>query len=151
MGILSDIALGNLGAIIGQAKISAAGNTNEQALKVPQLYPDWETLEEGTYLAAGDRVNDQGVLYRVLQGHRIQASWTPADAPSLFAKILIPDSEVIPEWEQPDSTNGYSKGAQVKHKGKTWESDVDNNVWEPGVVGTEALWHEVKEEEEKEE
>lgn len=40
MGILSDIALGNLGAIIGQAKISAAGNTDEQALKVPQLYPD---------------------------------------------------------------------------------------------------------------
>lgn len=145
MGILSDIALGNLGAIIGQAKISASGNTDEQALKVPQLYPDWETLEEGTYLATGDRVNDQGALYKVLQAHQVQASWTPADAHSLFAKVLIPDPDVIPEWEQPESTNPYSKGDRVTHNGKTWESDVDNNVWEPGAVGTEALWHEISE------
>ena len=146
MGILSDIDLGNLCAIIGQAKISASGNTDEQALKVPQLYPDWETLEEGTYLATGDRVNDQGVLYRVLQGHQVQASWTPADAPSLFTKILIPDPEVIPEWEQPGAENAYSAGDRVTHNGKTWESLVDHNVWEPGVVGTEEQWKEVEEE-----
>ena len=27
--------------------------------------------------------------------------------------------------------------------GKTWESLIDNNTWEPGVVGTETLWSEV--------
>lgn len=145
MGILSDIALGNLGAIIGQAQISAAGNTDEQALEVPTLYPDYEELEEGTSLAAGDRLNYRGVLYKVLQAHQVQASWTPADAHSLFAKVLIPDPDVIPEWEQPESTNPYSKGDRVTHNGKTWESDVDNNVWEPGAVGTEALWHEISE------
>lgn len=145
MGILSDIALGNLGAIIGQAKINAAGNTDEQALEVPTLYPDYEELEEGTSLAAGDRLNYRGVLYKVLQAHQVQASWTPADAHSLFAKVLIPDPDVIPEWEQPESTNPYSKGDRVTHNGKTWESDVDNNVWEPGAVGTEALWHEISE------
>lgn len=128
MGILSDIALGNLGAIIGQAKINAAGNTDEQALEVPTLYPDYEELEEGTSLAAGDRLNYRGVLYKVLQAHQVQASWTPADAHSLFAKVLIPDPDVIPEWEQPESTNPYSKGDRVTHNGKTWESDVDNNV-----------------------
>ena len=48
-----------------------------------------------------------------------------------------------PEWEQPGSTNGYSKGDKVTHNGKTWESLVDNNVWEPGVIGTESLWKEV--------
>ena len=52
---------------------------------------------------------------------------------------LIPDPDVIPEWEQPDSTNPYSKGDKVTHNGKTWVSDVDNNVWEPGVYG----WSEV--------
>ena len=30
-----------------------------------------------------------------------------------------------PEWEQPGSTNGYSKGDKVTHNGKTWESLVD--------------------------
>ena len=29
---------------------------------------------------------------------------------------------------------------------KTWESLVDNNVWEPGALGTESLWKDVSEE-----
>ena len=41
----------------------------------------------------------------------------------------------IPEWVQPDSTNPYRKGDKVVHNGKTWESTIDNNVWEPGVYG----------------
>ena len=61
--------------------------------------------------------------------------WTPTEAPSLFAKVLIPDPDVIPKWEQPDSTNPYSKGDKVTHAGKTWESDLDGNVWAPGVYG----------------
>lgn len=48
------------------------------------------------------------------------------------------DGEVLP-WEQPDSTNPYMTGDKVTHNGKTWVSDVDNNVWEPGVYG----WTEV--------
>ena len=42
---------------------------------------------------------------------------------------------MIPEWEQPESTNPYMKGDKVKHNDKTWVSDIDNNVWEPGVYG----------------
>lgn len=61
------------------------------------------------------------------------------DAPSLFAKVLIPDSSTVPEWEQPDSTNPYAKGDKVTHNGKTWISTADGNVWEPGVYG----WEEV--------
>ena len=49
---------------------------------------------------------------------------------SLFAKVLIPDKNVIPEWEQPESTNPYSKGDKVTHNGKTWRSTIDGNVWE---------------------
>ena len=55
--------------------------------------------------------------------------------PALWAKVLIPDETVVPEWEQPDNTNPYSTGDKVTHNGKTWVSDVDNNVWEPGVYG----------------
>jgi hypothetical protein len=49
--------------------------------------------------------------------------------------VLIPDPGVIPEWEQPDSTNPHMKGDKVKHNGKTWVSDVENNVLESGVYG----------------
>ena len=31
--------------------------------------------------------------------------------------------------------DAYAKGAKVSHNGKHWISDVDNNVWEPGVYG----------------
>lgn len=106
--------------------------TDEQALIVPALYPTWRS---GVNYAAGVRVLYNGTLYKVLTAHTSQDDWTPDASPSLFAKVLIPDETVIPEWEQPDSTNPYSAGDKVTHNGKTWVSDIDNNVWEPGVYG----------------
>lgn len=132
--------LEKLGAILKQAKINCSNNTDEQALTVKTLYPDWTSLADGTTLKVGDRVNYEGVLYKVLQEHQKQETWNPVDAPSLFAPVLIPDPTVIPEWVQPDSTNAYKKGDKVTHNGSTWESLVDGNVWEPGAVGTESLW-----------
>lgn len=114
--------------------------TDEQALKVTALYPLWDAAK--TY-AVGARVRYGGELYRCLTAHTAQAAWTPTDAHSLWAKVLTdPSGEILP-WVQPDSTNPYAKGDKVTHNGKTWESLVDNNVWEPGAVGTESLWKEV--------
>ena len=115
--------------------------TDEQAAEVLVLYRAWEP---GVRYAHGDRRLYDGTLYTCLQAHDALETWNPADAPSLWAKVLNPDPDVIPEWEQPDSTNGYKLGDKVTHKGKTWESQVNNNVWEPGVVGTESLWKEVE-------
>lgn len=106
--------------------------TDEQALAVPVLYPVWRS---GVNYAVGIRVLYNGILYKVLTAHTSQDDWTPDAAPSLFAKVLIPDETVVPEWEQPDSTNPYMKDDKVTHNGKTWVSDIDNNVWEPGVYG----------------
>ena len=104
------------------------------ALSAKDLYPDWG---EDTPYTTGYRVLHGGTLYRCLQDHVSQASWTPTDAPSLWARVLIPDPEVIPEWFQPDSTNPYMRGDKVTHNGIHWTSIVDNNVWEPGVYGWE--------------
>lgn len=136
-------AIERMAAMRTQAAINASSNTDEQALAVKSLYPDWAVLPEGHSLAAGARVNYGGTLYKVLQGHGKQDGWTPADSPSLFAKMLIPDKDVVPEWEQPDSANPYAKGDRVTHGGKTWESLADGNVWEPGATGAESLWKEV--------
>lgn len=114
--------------------------TDEQAVKVVALFPLWDP--RATY-AVGDRVRYAGNLYRCLQPHTAQETWNPVDAPSLWAKVLTDPSGAILPWEQPDSTNPYMKGDKVTHNGKTWESLVDNNVWEPGVTGTENLWKEV--------
>ena len=111
--------------------------TDEQALNSIALYPEWKADISYT---VGQRVLYDSVLYKVLQAHTSQADWTPVNAPSLFARVLIVDDNVIPEWVQPDSTNPYMKGNRVTHNGITYESLIDNNVWEPGVIGTESLW-----------
>ena len=122
-----------LRTIIEQA---AQSLPDETALEAVELYPKWEA---GVFYDAGLKVRYEDVLYTVITAHMTQSDWTPNAAPSLFAKVLIPDPGVIPAWEQPDSTNAYSKGDRVTHKGKTWISAVDNNVWEPGVYG----WYEI--------
>ena len=113
---------------------------DEVAATAAFAFDPWDAA--GAY-EVGDRVRYADVLYKCLTGHTAQESWTPDVSPSLWAKVLIPDPSVIPEWEQPGSTNGYSKGDKVTHNGKTWESLADNNVWEPGAIGTESLWKEV--------
>lgn len=110
--------------------------TDEQALKASALYPKWKV---GTAYQKDERVLYNDVLYKVLTDHTSQADWTPDAAPSLFAKVLIPDKNVIPEWEQPESTNPYGKGDKATHNGKTWRSTIDGNVWEPGVYGWEEI------------
>lgn len=113
-----------------------AGMDDEQILGFPNFVEKWQS---GRTYVVGKRLEYNGTIYKVLQTHTSQETWTPDAAPSLFAKVLIPDSNVIPEWEQPDSTNPYSKGDKVTHSGKTWISTTDNNVWEPGVYG----WKEI--------
>lgn len=143
--MLSQETLFKLKAMTKQAEINSETNTDEQALEVQVLYPEWSVLPEGYSLKVGDRVNYNKVLYKVLQAHCKQEAWNPIDAPSLFTKVLIPNANDIPEWEQPDSTNGYMTDDKVIHNGITYESLVDNNVWEPGAVGSETLWKEVTE------
>lgn len=119
------------GAAIRDAIIST--QTDEQAAATPELYPTWSAADK---YAVGDRRRYNGVLYKCLQAHTGQSDWTPTAAPSLWAKVLVETDEsgqqtTIKEWEQPDSTNPYSKGDKVTYKGKTYESSVDNNVWSP--------------------
>ena len=118
--------------------------SDEQALTVKDLYADWD--ENGVGYTAGDRVKYNGKLYKCLQAHTSQADWTPEAAPSLWAEILAgQEGTAIGEWVQPESTIPYNKGDKVTHNGKTWESLVDGNVWEPGAQGSESLWKDVTE------
>ena len=105
---------------------------DSEALEAVTLYPEWAA---GVDYATGYKAQHGGILWRCIQAHTSQDGWEPENAPSLWTKVLIPDETVIPEWEQPDSTNAYAKGDKVTHNGKTWVSDIDNNVWEPGVYG----------------
>ena len=111
---------------------AAVSLTDEDALEAVELFPQWA---EGTEYEAGIRVRHNGTLYKCLQAHTSTENWNPVDAVSLWTKVLIPDPDIISEWEQPDSTNPYMEGDKVTHNGHTWVSTADDNVWEPGVYG----------------
>lgn len=117
---------------------ASASLDDADALSAVELFPAWN---DTAHYDADERARYAGVLYRCLQMHDAQAGWTPEAAPSLWAKVLIPDPEVIPEWEQPNSANPYMKGDRVRYHGKVYESQIDNNIWSPESYP--AGWREV--------
>lgn len=110
--------------------------TDEEALEVAALFPTWAS-KIGKEVAAGERLWYNEKLWKALQAHTAMENWTPDTATSLYVEVSI---EEFPEWKQPvGSSDAYNKGDKVSHNGKHWVSDVDANVWEPGVYG----WSEV--------
>ena len=119
-----------------RAAMQALARTAPDAVLLAQpmtMYDEWSA--DGVAYTLNDIRQYNGLLYRCVQAHTSQATWTPEDAPSLWTRIADPAQE-WPEWIQPTGAhNAYAKGAKVSHNGKRWISDVDANVWEPGVYG----------------
>lgn len=108
--------------------------TDQQTLDAPFLFDEWDP-NGVEYVAEFSKVQYHGLLWKCLQSHTSQISWNPKDANSLWVRIDDP-AEEWPEWRQPEGAHdAYAKGAKVTHNEKHWISDVDNNVWEPGVYG----------------
>jgi len=113
---------------------------DEVALDNIDVFPLWKV---GMIYVKDYRVRYNEILYKVLQDHTSQGDWTPDTAVSLYVRVDDPQIE-WPEWIQPTGAqDAYAKDAKVSHNEKHWISLIDNNVWEPGGVGTEALWEEV--------
>lgn len=107
--------------------------SDEEALTVVAIFPAWSA--SSVSYKTGDRVKYGSQLYKCLQDHTSQESWTPGAASSLWVRVDDPAVE-WPEWIQPaGSHDAYAKDAKVTHNGKKYISDVDANVWEPGVNG----------------
>lgn len=110
---------------------------DDEAINAMELFPYWSG--EGVEYKTDDRVRYEDFLFKCLQNHTSQPDWTPTAAVSLWVRVDDPSIE-WPEWRQPvGAQDAYAKGAKVSHNDKHWISDVDANVWEPGVYGwTEA-------------
>ena len=116
----------------------------EKAMEIADLYESWEVgkaYDIGKIVKYGVNADGETQLYSVLQAHTSQEDWKPDATPSMYKKIGFTDSGVA-IWTQPlGASDAYAKGDKVSYDGKLWESDVDANVWQPGVYG----WHEVTE------
>ena len=109
----------------------------ETATEHIDLFSPWV---DGIAYKMGDIRSYEGKLYRCEQSHTAQDGWEPPVTPALWTEVAKPGK--IPEWKQPTGAqDAYNKGDQVRHAEKIWTSDIDGNVWEPGVYG----WTEMEE------
>lgn len=138
--MMATLAGGDISAQQTEYQSNITALSDDVALLIPEVYPVWSG--NGVKYKKDMRVTYNTVLYKVLQDHTSQASWTPTDAPSLFVKVLTSDNEIL-DWEQPSADNAYMKGDKVKYNGKVYESLIDNNVWKPDEYP--AGWKEVTE------
>ena len=103
---------------------------DSDAMDVPELFPGWKT---DTDYVIGDRRQYDGILWKCIQAHHSQSDWTPDVSVSLWART---SADEWPEWVQPTgASDAYMTGDRVSHNSQHWVSDVDNNVWEPGIYG----------------
>ena len=116
--------------------------SDEVAQDAPELFPSWKP--NGYDYKVKDRVHFGEYLYKCILDHTSQEDWPPNEAVSLWVKIADPAIE-WPDWVQPiGAHDAYAKGDKVTHNDKHWISEIDANVYEPGVYG----WTEAGEESE---
>lgn len=121
-----------------QMQVQAANLTDTQAMEVADLYPEWQANTKyivDTILKYGKNTDNETQLYKVIQEHVSQDDWRPDVTVSLYKAIGF-DTDNTPIWTQPlGAHDAYQKGDVVSHNGNKWQSDIDNNVWEPSVYG----------------
>lgn len=106
---------------------------NDAAIDNAILFPQWKS---GMNYKVDERIRYNNILYIVLQDHTSQEEWRPDVASSLYTRMLRSwEQNIIPTWEQPESTNGFMAGDKVYHNGLLYVSTVDYNTWEPGIEG----------------
>lgn len=116
-----------------EAIMAGAANLPDiQAIDVPLLFPQWGINIE--YIV-GSRICYNNILYKCVQAHTSQSSWTPDITPALWTRVTV---EEWPEWKQPTGAqDAYMIGDKVSHNDAHWISSVDYNTWEPGIYGWE--------------
>lgn len=78
---------------------------------------------------------EDGELYRAVTAHTSGPGWEPHNTPALWTPIGDP-AEEWPAWSAPiGAHDAYAAGSKTSHGGKKWVSEIDGNVWEPGVYG----------------
>lgn len=111
---------------------SSASLDDTDALDGMELFDWWKPNE---YYEMGDRRRYGDKLYKCNQAHTSQEIYPPDIVPALWSEIADPSIE-WPEWKQPQGAHdAYEKGAKVSHMEKHWISEIDANVYEPGVYG----------------
>ena len=115
---------------------AAVSLEDEDALEAVELFPLWVT--DKAY-EVDERIRYGEKLYRCVQAHTSQASWTPDLTPALWTEVAKPGE--IPVWKQPTGAqDAYRIGDKVHFPEKqdpVYICTIDYNVYAPNVAGWE--------------
>ena len=112
----------------------AARLSEEQALEVATMYPEWEagrSYAVGDILQHGTNSVGDPQLYKVVQAHTSQADWLPEATPALYDAFGL-NEQGYPVWSQPTGAHdAYNTGDIVDYNGILYKSLIDGNTWSP--------------------
>lgn len=112
------------------AQIIASSFTDDQAIEVPDLYPEFELNHQ---YKKDDRFQYGQGLYKVNQDHTSQEQWIPGTegTESLYTNLMLDDDGNY-IWKQPTGAHdAYNTGDIVKYNDTLYKSLIDGNVWSP--------------------
>ena len=100
-------------------------------------YLEWNG--DNTNYIEGDIREFNDKLWRCIRPHTSLSTWEPGVAWSLWTIAHI--DNVISEWIQPQGSHDtYPLDSLVIRNNQIWKSLINDNVWEPGIIGSENLW-----------
>lgn len=107
---------------------SAVEMDDVNASSLPEMFP--KLKQDGSLVKAGTRINWNGQLKKAAADLWDTAENNPDNAPTLWEDLNYVDGyRVIPEVIT--VTTAFSKGEKGMWKGAVYESQYDNNVWNP--------------------
>ena len=112
------------------AQIMAMSFTDEQALEVKDIYPEYQV--DHAY-KTGEFFTHEGELYKVNQDHTSASQWEPGSVgtESLYTHLTL-NEDGYPIWQQPTGAHdAYNTGDIVEYNGKLYQSTIDGNTYSP--------------------
>lgn len=119
--------------VMKAASFAALSFTDEQAMQVPDLYPEYEVNHA---YKKDERFTYNGRLFKVNQDHTSAAQWVPRETgtESLYTCLeMAGDGYLV--WTQPTGAhNAYNTGDIVHYPTEDdplYKSLIDGNSWSP--------------------
>ena len=112
------------------AQITAMAFTDEQALEVKDIYPDFQFNHS---YKQGEFFTYEGGLYKVNQSHTSAEQWEPGSVgtESLYTHLTL-NEDGYPIWKKPTGAHdAYNTGDIVEYNGELYKSLINGNAYSP--------------------
>ena len=102
--------------------------TDNDALSVKSVYPEWETLI-GKEVKQGDKMQCDGRLWKVLQQHTVQEQWRPrTGTESLYTEIVESAAGTIDDPIPYDNNMELEQGKYYSQDGEVYLCTRDTEI-----------------------